>query len=232
MSFNDDHRRTSGGLRLPSQDPRDPDYRRLRYSRYADDTLLGFAGPKAEAEEIKQRLAVFLRDDLKLELSPDKTLITHARTQRARFLGYEIATASSNCRTRRPSVSDRRNRRWPTRSSTRSGPVGCSPARGYRPPGHSPPISASRGVVVDAYAQLAAEGFFTKIPRFRHPRRSDLPAVTSRAHCAADADPGTGRHRQVRPARGPARPVAVPASQVGGRYPGRGARSRRWRPRL
>ncbi|HEU0042406.1 MAG TPA: hypothetical protein VFQ15_08650, partial [Jiangellaceae bacterium] len=41
--------------------------------------LLGFAGPKAEAEEIKRRLAAFLRDDLKLELSPDKTLITHAR---------------------------------------------------------------------------------------------------------------------------------------------------------
>jgi Type II intron maturase len=58
--------------------------------RYADDTLLGFAGPKAEAEEIKQRLAQFLHDDLKLELSQDKTLITHARTGAARFLGYEI----------------------------------------------------------------------------------------------------------------------------------------------
>jgi group II intron reverse transcriptase/maturase len=96
---------------LPSQDPRDPGYRRLRYCRYADDTLLGFAGPKAEAEEIKQRLAAFLRDDLKLELSPGKTLITHARTQRARFLGYEIAVAGSDRRTRRPSASDRRNRR-------------------------------------------------------------------------------------------------------------------------
>jgi group II intron reverse transcriptase/maturase len=96
---------------LPSQDPHDPGYRRLRYCRYADDTLLGFAGPKAEAEEIKHRLAVFLREDLKLELSPAKTLITHARTQRARFLGYEIAVASSATRTRRPSKSDRRNRR-------------------------------------------------------------------------------------------------------------------------
>ncbi|TDC05717.1 maturase [Nonomuraea longispora] len=96
---------------LPSQDPRDPGYRRLRYCRYADDTLLGFAGPKAEAEEIKRRLAEFLRDDLKLELSPDKTLITHARTQRARFLGYEISVASSATRTRRPNASDRRNRR-------------------------------------------------------------------------------------------------------------------------
>jgi group II intron reverse transcriptase/maturase len=97
--------------RLPSQDPDDPGYRRLRYCRYADDTLLGFAGPKAEAEEIKQRLAVFLRDELKLELSQDKTLVTHARTGAARFLGYEISVAGTNRKTRRPSTSDRRNRR-------------------------------------------------------------------------------------------------------------------------
>jgi group II intron reverse transcriptase/maturase len=75
---------------LPSTDPNDPGYRRLHYCRYADDTLLGFTGPKAEAEDIKQRLAQFLHDDLKLELSQDKTLITHARTGAARFLGYEI----------------------------------------------------------------------------------------------------------------------------------------------
>jgi group II intron reverse transcriptase/maturase len=75
---------------LPSADPDDPGYRRLRYCRYADDHLLGFTGPKAEAEQIKQRLAQFLRDELKLELSQDKTLITHARTGAARFLGYEI----------------------------------------------------------------------------------------------------------------------------------------------
>ncbi|MET8183482.1 reverse transcriptase domain-containing protein [Streptomyces sp. NPDC005336] len=77
---------------LPSADPDDPGYRRLRYIRYADDHLLGFTGPKAEAEQIKQRLAQFLRDELKLKLSQDKTLITHARTRAARFLGYEITT--------------------------------------------------------------------------------------------------------------------------------------------
>jgi hypothetical protein len=81
---------------LPSTDPNDPGYRRLRYCRYADDTLLGFTGPKAEAEEIKQRLAQFLHDDLKLELSQDKTLITHARTSAARFLGYEITVQHNN----------------------------------------------------------------------------------------------------------------------------------------
>jgi group II intron reverse transcriptase/maturase len=82
-------------------DPRDPRYRRLRYIRYADDHLLGFTGPRAEAEQIKQRLAEFLRDDLKLELNQDKTLITHARTQAASFLGYQVTVQHSRDR---PSV--------------------------------------------------------------------------------------------------------------------------------
>jgi group II intron reverse transcriptase/maturase len=77
---------------LPTGDPCDPGYRRLRYVRYADDHLLGFVGPKVEAEEIKHRLAAFLCDELRLELSADKTLITHARTGAARFLGYQITT--------------------------------------------------------------------------------------------------------------------------------------------
>jgi hypothetical protein len=72
---------------IPSVDPNDPGFRRLRYVRYADDTLLGLAGPKAEAEAITQRLAQFLREDLRLQLSQDKTLITHARTGAAQFLG-------------------------------------------------------------------------------------------------------------------------------------------------
>jgi group II intron reverse transcriptase/maturase len=87
----DDTRKLRQELRrLPVGDPNDPDYRRLHYSRYADDHLLGFIGPKAEAEEIKAQLAVFLRDELKLELSAEKTLVTHARSQAARYLGYEI----------------------------------------------------------------------------------------------------------------------------------------------
>jgi group II intron reverse transcriptase/maturase len=75
---------------VPCGDPMDPEYRRLRYCRYADDHILGFTGPKAEAEAIKDQLAVFLRDELELELSAEKTLVTHARTGAARFLGYEI----------------------------------------------------------------------------------------------------------------------------------------------
>ena len=85
---------------LPSSDPDDPGYRRLRYVRYADDALLGFAGPKAEAEEIKSRLAAFLHDDLRLELNEDKTLLTHARTGAASFLGYEVTVWHSKTRPR------------------------------------------------------------------------------------------------------------------------------------
>ena len=86
---------------LPSADPDDPGYRRLRYCRYADDHLLGFTGPRAEAEEVKRRLAEFLRDELKLELSASKTLITHARTGAARFLGYEITVQHANSKATR-----------------------------------------------------------------------------------------------------------------------------------
>src|SRR5260370_1843144 len=75
---------------LPRDDPMDPGYRRLRYSRYADDHIRGFIGPKAEAEEIKAKLAGFLRETLRLELSQAKPLISQARTQPARFLGYDI----------------------------------------------------------------------------------------------------------------------------------------------
>jgi hypothetical protein len=75
---------------MPSRAPDDPGYRRLRYCRYADDWLLSFTGPRQEAEDVKARIGEFLRDQLKLELSPTKTLITHGRTRAARFLGYEI----------------------------------------------------------------------------------------------------------------------------------------------
>ena len=82
--------------RMPSRDPNDPDFRRLRYVRYADDFLLGFSGPKQEAEKIKVQLGKFLESELKLELSHEKTLITNARTEAAKFLGYEVVTLDAN----------------------------------------------------------------------------------------------------------------------------------------
>lgn len=87
------YRQTS--MQLPSTDQFDPDYRRLRYVRYADDFLLGFIGSKAEAEEIKREIGAILAE-LGLTLSDSKTLITYARTGRAKFLGYEIKISWDN----------------------------------------------------------------------------------------------------------------------------------------
>ncbi len=77
---------------IPSGDPNDPNFRRLWYVRYADDFLLGFIGSKNEAAEIKHKIAEFLGNTLKLELNADKTLITNASSQKAKFLGYEVHT--------------------------------------------------------------------------------------------------------------------------------------------
>jgi group II intron reverse transcriptase/maturase len=85
----------------PYHDYQDPDYARLRFIRYADDFLLGFAGPKDQAQMIKAKIRDWLKDNLQLELSEEKTLITHARTESARFLGYELSVFWSESR---PSV--------------------------------------------------------------------------------------------------------------------------------
>jgi len=76
--------------KLTSYDPHDPNFRRLHYARYADDFLLGLIGPKEEAKEIRERLGEFLLQKPKLTLSPEKTLITHAHDEKAKFLGHEI----------------------------------------------------------------------------------------------------------------------------------------------
>jgi group II intron reverse transcriptase/maturase len=82
---------------MPSADPQDPNFRRLNYVRYADDFLLGFIGPKEEAAEIKESISMFLIRELKLEMSQEKTLITHAE-EGANFLGYLVKSQKDNSR--------------------------------------------------------------------------------------------------------------------------------------
>lgn len=86
--------------KLPSKMTNDPDFRRLWYVRYADDTLFGFIGTKAAAEDIKRAFGDFLKT-LTLEMSAEKTLITHALTERARFLNYEVHLMEENSDVRR-----------------------------------------------------------------------------------------------------------------------------------
>jgi len=61
----------------------------LKYIRYADDFIIGVNGDKADCEYIKLRFSEFISQTLKMELSEEKTLITHSN-QYARFLGYDI----------------------------------------------------------------------------------------------------------------------------------------------
>lgn len=70
-------------------------YRRLFYVRYADDFLFCFIGTKQEASEIKTAIGNFLKT-IKLMMSEEKTLITHAATEKARFLGYELRVEWAN----------------------------------------------------------------------------------------------------------------------------------------
>lgn len=81
---------------MPSKDPNDPNFRRAYYVRYADDWLIGISGNKQDAEELKEKIKDFLNNELKLQLSVEKTLITHARYEKARFLGYDIHVQHAN----------------------------------------------------------------------------------------------------------------------------------------
>lgn len=67
---------------------------RLHYVRYADDWVVGIVGTKKFAEEIKKEIQLFLEKELKLELSLDKTKITHLGTEHAKFLGHYIRAAT------------------------------------------------------------------------------------------------------------------------------------------
>lgn len=80
---------------FPSGDEMDGSYRRLKYIRYADDFILGIIGSKEDVLRIKEDIKSFLSESLALELSEEKTLITHTGKS-AKFLGYEITVTRNN----------------------------------------------------------------------------------------------------------------------------------------
>ena len=80
---------------VPYSLPMDDSYKRLQYVRYADDFLIGVIGSRKDCEMIKKEIAEFLSAKLGLELSQEKTLITHGQ-KKAHFLGYSIYVRKSN----------------------------------------------------------------------------------------------------------------------------------------
>jgi len=76
-------------LKLPYRFVQDPEVVNCKYVRYADDFLVGIRGPRKMAKEIKERIGLFLKTVLKIELSNEKTKMTHV-TKKVPFLGYNI----------------------------------------------------------------------------------------------------------------------------------------------
>lgn len=77
---------------IPAKETSD---KKIVYVRYADDFLIGVNGTKEECQQIKQCLKEFLEQYLQLELSDEKTKITHS-SENARFLGYDISVRRNN----------------------------------------------------------------------------------------------------------------------------------------
>jgi len=75
---------------MPHNDPNDPNFRRMNYIRYADDFLFGMTCSIKEAKELQEEITNFLKENLKLEVSPEKTGIKQSTNEGTRFLGYHV----------------------------------------------------------------------------------------------------------------------------------------------
>jgi retron-type reverse transcriptase len=64
--------------------------KRMYYFRYADDFIVGVDGSKKDCIELKNKIHDFLQTELGMILNLDKTKITHAEKDSAKFLGYRI----------------------------------------------------------------------------------------------------------------------------------------------
>lgn len=73
---------------LGSKDQYDPNFSRLHYIRYADDFILGYTGPRENAELIFNNIKIFLETKLKLEVNKEKSKIHHSSDRGIKFLGY------------------------------------------------------------------------------------------------------------------------------------------------
>lgn len=70
---------------------KDENFKKMLWTRYADDCLIGVIGSKEDCQQLKEKIAKFLETELSLNLNMEKTLITHSNTESAKFLGYYIS---------------------------------------------------------------------------------------------------------------------------------------------
>ena len=68
----------------------DPNFKRIYYFRYVDDFIIGVDGSKKDCMKLKNKINDFLKTELNLVLNLDKTKVTNAQRESAKFLGYRV----------------------------------------------------------------------------------------------------------------------------------------------
>ena len=81
--------------KMSSIDPFDSQYKRMRYARYADDFLIGIIGSKEDAQEVMTEVCSFLKQELNLAISKEKSAIRHSK-KGVIFLGYEVRSYTND----------------------------------------------------------------------------------------------------------------------------------------
>lgn len=82
-------------LQIPRYIENTDKFKRLVYCRYADDFIFGVIGSYTDAKNLMLETESFLRDNLHLNLSPEKTCVQRA-TKGIEFLSYGIKTQYSD----------------------------------------------------------------------------------------------------------------------------------------
>ena len=76
-------------MNQPYHNQFDEGFKKIQYNRYADDFVVGVIGSKSDALQIKQEIKTYLKNTLHLEMSEEKTKITHS-SEKVRYLGYDF----------------------------------------------------------------------------------------------------------------------------------------------
>ncbi len=106
---------------IPSLDPEDPNFIRVKYIRYADDWIVGVIGPKNLARWLKGEIGAFLDDKLEFQMNAEKTRITHARSEQAFFLGTLLSIGwGANCEGSLTTSTNESGRQFKRRSTGRT----------------------------------------------------------------------------------------------------------------
>lgn len=165
-------------LRCPTSETQDPNFRRMRFVRYADDFVISVIGSKADAQQTLAELNAFMVQTLKVELATDKTGIVHG-SEGTRFLGYDIKIVTNPNRVvktrgglRRSMMVGTVNLQWPMEQATKfaweRGYIDNIQNRRTRP--RTPLLNLSEEEIFRRYIQelRGVSNYYSRAKNWRH----------------------------------------------------------------